>query len=201
MPPRIDISDKLVHFTGGDSDASAFANLSSILAQRAIRGSNRLIKGEYVCVCFTEAPIAAVAQGFVNQNDYSRYRMFGILFSKKHIFGLGGRPAIYQNNDEFDGLPEVCRWRHVRYEPDAEPPIDFTWEREWRILASHVAVEPDRAVVVLPTDAWLQRLVDAHDAAQDSLVEDYSLIMDSDLAQQYREDLPWRVCVLPDCRG
>ncbi len=50
MGPRPDISDKLVHFTGGASFDEAFECLCSIIEQRRIIGSGNKIKGGYNCV-------------------------------------------------------------------------------------------------------------------------------------------------------
>lgn len=57
---------------------------------------------------------------------------------------------IYQGEDEFDALPESHRWRHVRYEPDRDPPIVFTWEREWRIRTEALVLPLGVARLVLP---------------------------------------------------
>lgn len=193
---RPDNSDKLVHFTSGASEEDAFSNLCSIIQDEAIRGSDGMIKGGYRCVCFTEAPLAALVRGLVNLSDFSRYQPFGVIYDKTHVYSQGGRPVIYQSDDEFFVLPEEFRWRHMRYEPIAGYPTDFTWEREWRVLCDYFPVLPHLAGLVLPTHAWANRLLQAYDEQQGHLVYEYSQIMDSHLAEQYREVFPWRVCVL-----
>lgn len=127
---RNDISDYLIHFTKGTSWSEAFENLCSIAAEGRLRGNVTFIKGEYRCVCFSEAPLAAVSNGLVNPNYYSKYSPFGVMVPKQWLYAQGGRPVIYQSDAEFYDLPEAIRWRHVRYEPTSAPPIDFTWERE-----------------------------------------------------------------------
>lgn len=61
---------------------------------------------------------------------------------KQWLYVQGGRPVIYQSDKEFYDLPEAIRWRHVRYEPASSPPIDFTWEREWRIQCRYLHIGP-----------------------------------------------------------
>jgi hypothetical protein len=190
--PRPDVSENLVHFTGGGSDLEAFENLRSIIRDRQIRGSYRLIRGHYTCACFTEAPLGALGGGFVNLQEFSRYRPFGIIFDKAYLYALGARPVIYSADNEFEELSEYCKWRYMRYEPDAIPPVDFTWEREWRIQAPQVDVQPHTSAIVLPTREWAERLVELHDDEQSYLVRMYAQIMDDDIAQQYREEFPWR---------
>jgi len=76
------------------------------------------------------------------------------LVTKEWIFKEGGRPVIYQTDEEFNELPETHRWRHVRYDPLSDPPIDFTWEREWRINCEELHFDSDVASIVVPDDHW-----------------------------------------------
>ncbi len=193
MPPRPDLSDKLIHFTCGETNEEAFSNLCSIIKGRSIRGHSNKIKGLFTCICFTEAPLAALRHGLVNLHSFSRYRPFGIIFDKSFVYAHGGRPVIYQPDGEFDELSENSKWRHMRYEPDANPPIDFTWEREWRIKAQEMPVQSHTAGIVVPSQIWEQSLRNAYTEQQDHQVYAYSQIMDQLLAEQYREDFPWRV--------
>lgn len=190
---RADITDKLVHFTSGNSYEDAFSNLCNILNERRIRGSHIRIKGGYSCICFTEAPLVSLADGLVNSKAYSRYSPFGILFEKRWIFEQGGRPVIYQPDAEYVHLPEYMRWRHVRYEPTTDPQVDFTWEREWRIERDELLLEPAHAAVVLPDVGWANRLRATHDEQQSWRVLEYQQIMDATLAELYREDFSWRI--------
>lgn len=152
-----------------------------------------MIRGGYSCVCFSEAPLASLEHGLVNPSVYSRYSPFGIMFEKSWLFAYGGRPVIYESDAEFDALPEVLRWRHVRYEPEV---IDFTWEREWRIHCSELHFTPNEACLVVPSREWSDRLIAQHNADEDFKVYQYSQVMDEFFAQQYREDFPWRVYLL-----
>lgn len=193
---RADISDKLIHFTKpADNWNEAYSRLRSIIAERCIRGGNGKIRSGNRCVCFTEAPLVSLRNGLVNPMNYSRYSPFGIIIEKTWLFGQGGRPVIYQSESEYSTLPEEIRWRHVRYEPTGENPIDFTWEREWRIRCDELQILPNEAAIVVPSDDWADALVHEHEQGQDYQVEMYSLIFEKCLAEQYREYFPWRIYV------
>lgn len=198
--PRPDISDKLVHFTSGANEEQAFANLCSIIDEGAIRGSDRMIKSRDRCVCFTEAPIATLGRGLVNLSEFSKYQPFGVIYDKIHVYGEGGRPVIYQSDEEFFGLPDQARWRHMRYEPIIVPPAehitDFTWEREWRVRTDSFTALPYLGGLVFPSHAWANRLRRRHVEQQNYLVYEYSQIMDATLAEQQLDPFPWRIFVL-----
>lgn len=196
MDGRSDISDKLIHFTCGASWDDGYARLCSIVEQGRLNGGNGHIRGGFTCVCFTEAPLPALQQGLVNSKDFSRYVPFGLVFDKPWVFARGGRPVIYQADSEFEALPEAIRWRHVRYEPGADPPIDFTWEREWRLRADFLDFDPGSCALVMPDSEWAQRMIAAHNEQQDWNVYEYSTIMDANIAEQYRDGFPWRIYTL-----
>lgn len=196
---RDDMSTSLIHFTKGttaEDYEGAFFHLLSIVNEGTLRGGNGsgFIKGGYICVCFTEAPLASIRQGFVNSSNFSRYSPFGVMFGKTWVYAQKGRPVIYESEEEFGLLPESHRWRHVSYEPTAGRPIDFTWEREWRILCSGLEFGQNEAVIIVPSHDWADRLVREH---QDVLVRQYSTIMDEYAAEYYGlSAFPWRVEVL-----
>jgi len=190
---RPDISDHVVHFTSDASTELAFKRFRSIISEGRLIGGTSMIRGGYSCVCFSEAPLASLEHGLVNPSAYSRYSPFGIMFEKSWLFAYGGRPVIYESHAEFDALPESHRWRHVRYEPD---PVDFTWEREWRIRCSELHFAPSDAFLVVPDREWADRLIAEHDADESFRVLQYSQVMDEFLAEQYRDDFPWRVAYL-----
>lgn len=190
MSARHDVSECLIHFTSGDDDDAAYRRLCAIIYECRILGSGRRIREGYSCVCFTEAPLDSLPQGFVNPTAYSRYSAFGVIVEKRWLFELGGRPVIYQPDAEYELLPAQLRWRHVRFEPGS---VDFTWEREWRIQCAELPFTPHQAGIAFPTPAWAARLVEQHEREQDFQVLQYSQIMNGLLAEQYRESLPWRV--------
>ncbi len=157
---RRDLGNLLFHFTRtsktDDKTISASGILYSILKEGKLLGSSHFIKGNYNCVCFTESPIEELTAVFnLNQiaSDESlrpRYDPYGIAVPKDWLFKKGGRPVIYQPDAEFDSLPEALRWRHVRYDGPSSK-YDFTWEREWRIWAEEIALDPNNTLVVVPT--------------------------------------------------
>ena len=148
---RIDTSDNLVHLLKGYDYLECFNVLCQILRKKVLLGSNQYIKGKYNCICFTETSIECLSRyGFVNKQGYSRYRPFGIIVKKDWLFGKGGRPVIYQPEDKFYLLPEEQRWRHVTYDPTAKPPVDFSWEREWRINQDKWHITPEDCSILVP---------------------------------------------------
>jgi hypothetical protein len=195
--PRNDISDYLIHFTKGTSQNEAFENLCSIATERCLRGNVNHIKGEYRCICFSEAPLTALSNGLVNPNYYSKYSPFGVMVPKRWLYAQGGRPIIYQSDNEFYELPEAIRWRHVRYEPASSNPIDFTWEREWRVQCPYLHIAPEIARLIVPDSQGYAELVRKHHWAQDSEVYRYSEILgDEQHAESLREPFRWVVLTL-----
>jgi hypothetical protein len=156
---REDLSDFLVHFIKGDTNEEAFGVLSLIVQQAGLLGGAGFIRAPCRCVCFSEAPIPVLANFLARYSvNRVRYRPFGVAVRKRWLFEQGGRPVIYGRESEYSALPEDFRWRHVRYEPDLEPPIDFTWEREWRIKTDRLGITPDVASLVLPDTSWADRV-------------------------------------------
>ena len=190
MSIRPDISDYLIHFTKGDTYQEAFNNLYDIIRHRAIRGNNNLIKGSFNVVCITEAPM--MKDGLVNPYNYSKYSPFGIMFSKHWIFSQGGRPVIYQSDEEYEKLSNDIKWRHVRYEPHIEDPVDFTWEREWRLECDLLDINPENTSIIVPNNKWAIHLKDSFDNEVDMIVRQYSIV-DELLAEMFREEFDWQV--------
>jgi len=155
---RGDLSDKLIHLTRGDSEQAAAATFLTILQEGKLRGGTGCIKGTFRCVCFSEAPLSNLSQILASPGAHGvRYKPFGIMLPKTWLFGRGGRPVIYQSDDEYSLLHDSQKYRHVRYAPDT---IDFTWEREWRIQTDELLLEPEHTTVVVPTRAWEEWLQD-----------------------------------------
>jgi len=133
---------------------SAFSVLEKIITEGKLEGSSSNIRGGFKCICFTESPISELASLFslVNiaesENEKTRYEPFGIAIRKEWLFSKGGRPVIYQSESEFELLSDELKYRHVRYEPNHG--IDFTWEREWRIKAESLILDPKETLVVVP---------------------------------------------------
>ncbi len=193
---RSDISNKLIHFTKGETPEDfegAFNNLKNIINLKCILGGNGKIKGNSTCVCFTEAPITSLEEGFVNSNKYSKYSPFGIMFNKKWIYDKGGRPVIYQPDHEFELLPKDFQWRHVRYEPDQ---IDFTWEREWRINIDKLEISQDIAGIVFPSKHWADLFKKDYDLDQELDFLLYEAAVDYEFAESNRKPFNWKITSL-----
>jgi|JFJP01.1.fsa_nt_gi hypothetical protein len=149
---RDDLSANLIHLTRGESDQAAADAFLSILKSQQLLGSARDIRGGYKCVCFSEAPLAKLAYLLASASQSAmRYKPFGVMIAKQWVFDKGARPVIYQPEAEYELLSEPLRYRHVRYEPGK---VDYTWEREWRIRADDIALEPDHITFIVPTRAW-----------------------------------------------
>lgn len=158
---RIDLSKQLVHLTRGTM-AAAEASFRSIVKERALRGSSRGIRGKHTVVCFSEAPVDVLAKMFREDGREFRYRPFGIMVPKVWLFELGGRPAIYQPEADFELLPEALRYRHVRLDRPGSP-TDFSFEREWRIQIETLALDPKVCTLVVPNREWDYKLREEHE--------------------------------------
>lgn len=125
---RDDLSSKLVHLTSGDWDNAA-VTFQQIVGERRLKGGTGGIKDNLQCVCFSEAPISKLSLILADRSRLDfRYAPFGVIVDKEWLFKQGGRPVIYQSEDEYKLLHRDQRYRHKQYEPDKD--IDFTWERE-----------------------------------------------------------------------
>lgn len=156
---RSDISPYLVHLIRGHTDDDAYCILRQILDTGALLGGTGYIRGGYRCVCFSEAPLAHLSPVLQRAAEQRlMYRPFGVILPKPWLFERGGRPVIYQADSEYDRLPEGLRWRHVRYEPAGENRVDFTWEREWRVMTDRLELDRSWARVLVPNEFWERQL-------------------------------------------
>ena len=149
---RDDLSSKLVHLTSGDWDNAA-VTFQKIVGEKRLRGGTGGIKDNLQCVCFSEAPISKLSTILANPSQLGfRYAPFGVMVDKEWLFKQGGRPVIYQSEDEYKLLHRDQRYRHKQYEPDKD--IDFTWEREWRIRTEELLLDPSNITLVVPNRSW-----------------------------------------------
>jgi hypothetical protein len=154
---RDDLSDRLIHLTRGATIDEAAQRFLQIMDAQALHGSDGCIMGKHRCVCFSEAPIAKLSVVLGNPGAHGmRYRPFGVMVSKSWLYAQGGRPVIYQAKEEYEQLPESHRHRHVTYDPIKG--VDFTWEREWRVLGESLPLEVDEATLIVPTRKWADKL-------------------------------------------
>jgi len=132
----------------------------------------------------------------VNPRSYSNYSPFGFIFAKQYIYSTGGRPVIYQPDSDFPLLHQSMKWRHMRFELDTPQPIDFTWEREWRLPAAELKIHPAYTHLVLPNKAWLNFFVSEHTSFEMAKVQQYAQSMPLEIAQMYFEPCKWMVNLL-----
>jgi len=151
---RDDLSNKLIHFTRNVHNESGINNFKKIISEKRIIGGTGYIKGQHKCVCFTETPISKISFIITQENRKGiRYEPFGIMYEKLAIFKQGGRPVIYQTEEEYENLPKEQKYRHVTFNLSEEKSdtIDYTWEREWRIKTESLTLKPEEVTLVVPT--------------------------------------------------
>jgi hypothetical protein len=190
---RDDLSQKLVHLTRGDTDQAAADAFVKITREKLLRGGVGCIRGRYRCVCFSEAPVSKLTHILANPTAHGmRYKPFGVMIEKNWLFERGGRPVIYQPDVEYELLHEDQRFRHVRYEPNAE--VDFTWEREWRIRVDELNLDPTIATLVVPTRAWERWAQDQHTA----MLSRRAMVTHGFIGPRSVAEFPWHFLVLED---
>jgi hypothetical protein len=191
---RRDISLALVHFTKASDVGSAYDVLRRILREKRVLGSSNFVRGAKTCVCFSEAPLGALEHGLINATGFTRYSPFGLQFEKEWIFSMGGRPVIYEPEHEFAELPQSHQWRHVRLE-FCPIPVDFTWEREWRLPCEDLRFSEHEVTVVLPDDEARDRFI--HDVENDSFYDAcaWTEVLGDD-AWALDQGNPWRTVTL-----
>jgi hypothetical protein len=160
----------------------------SIIKEGALRGSSRDIRGGFNCVCFSEAPLSVLTHALAAPPENGmRYAPFGVIVSKTWLYQQGGRPVVYQSNDEYDLLEDELKFKHVRYEP---PSIDYTWEREWRIKTDSLRLVSEETTFIVPTREWERKFHNEH--IDEVAVTSFLLELPLD------DPMPWHFVVLQD---
>jgi hypothetical protein len=141
----------LTHFTRSSPTASALDNLAAILREGRIRGGTRMVRGGTPVVCLCDAPIAELRQMLVRANR-RRYEPFGLALERHYAFRMGARPVVYLPIAEAERIvPLDEQWRVVALDLDREPPVDWSFEREWR-LAGDLPLPSSGAVALV--ESW-----------------------------------------------
>jgi len=141
----------LTHFTRAAGSASAIDNLDAILRTGMIRGATRLIRGKRPVVCLFDATLGELGHLLVRSNR-RRYEPFGVALDKRYAFAMGARPVLYMPWREARLiLAEEEWWRVAAIDLDRNPPIDWSFEREWRVAGDLPL--PARAAVAL-VESW-----------------------------------------------
>jgi hypothetical protein len=200
---RGDLSDRLIHLTRGETladtlvkkvlrDTEAQQRFWSIVRSCKLIASTGNIVGGHKCVCFSEAPIAVLAQ-MLAPGD-AQYAPLGVMVDKAWLFNQGGRPVIYQPRAEYDVLPDSHKYRHVNYDPiNAAGPDDVTWEREWRVQCDSIPLDPAQVTLIVPFRSMVESYKQGH--LQEQQDEAYAL---GDAAFQALQSPPWHFLVLED---
>lgn len=173
MFTRPDFSSYLIHFTKGSAPVgrgksnptasqkgkSAEQRLKDILESKTILASNMPWTGPCSAVCFTECVWSSL---FAHAKKYSE---FGIGFTKEFIFGKDGNPVFYIRpslfneqkwNDNIKGFttPFAPKYGKERMGNGGNKTIDYSHEREWRVLHNVTFEYSDIAFIILPSPAY-----------------------------------------------
>jgi hypothetical protein len=152
-PPRLKMPAfaMLTHFTRAGKTSSALDNLVAILREGVIRGSTRMVREGRPVVCLFDVPVRDLPM-LLDRRNRRRYEPFGIAIEKRYAFRMGARPVIYMPRREAENLLAPGeRWRVVALELEHNTPIDWSYEREWR-LAGDLALPGGRAVALV--ESW-----------------------------------------------
>jgi hypothetical protein len=149
-PASIPTVAMLTHFTRASTSSTALDNLVAILKDGVIRGGTRTIRGARQAVCMFDMPIDQL-RTILGRRNRRRYEPFGIAIDKRYAFAMGARPVIYLPWREAEKIlaPEES-WRVVSIEFDKNPPVDWSYEREWR-LAGDLPFKPALAAALVET--------------------------------------------------
>jgi hypothetical protein len=140
----------LTHFTRAGKTSSALDNLVAILRDGVIRGSARMVREGRAVVCLFDVPVRDL-HALLDRRNRRRYEPFGIAIEKRYAFRAGARPVIYMPWLEAENLLAPGeRWRVVALELERKTPIDWSYEREWR-LAGDLVLPAGRAVALVET--------------------------------------------------
>ena len=124
----------LTHFTRAAKTESALDNLVTILREGVIRGSTRMVREKRSVVCLFDVPIPDL-RVLLDPRSRRRYQPYGIAIEKRYAFRMGARPVIYMPSAEAAAILEDNElWRVVSIDMTRNPPVDWTFEREWRLL-------------------------------------------------------------------
>lgn len=141
----------LTHFTRRSIEGDAMDNLAEILRNGVIQGSKRMVRTRRAVVSLFDAQWSELDRVLVPDNR-RRYERFGIAIDKRYAFAMGARPVIYMPwREACQMLDERELWRVVAIDLGQTPPLDWTFEREWRV-AEQLRL-PEQGAVAL-VDSW-----------------------------------------------
>lgn len=110
-----------------------------------------MVRGGREVVCLFDAPLAELGV-LLDQRNRRLYQRFGIAIEKRYAFRMGARPVIYLPWREAASLLAPGeQWRVVSLDLERRPPVDWSFEREWRI-AQDLALPAGQAVALV--ESW-----------------------------------------------
>lgn len=147
---KVPAAATLTHFTRAAKTSSALDNLVAILRDGVIRGSTRMVREGRAVVCLFDVPVRDLRL-LLDRRNRRRYEPFGIAIDKRYAFRAEARPVVYMPWREAENLLAPGeRWRVVALELERKTPIDWSYEREWR-MAGDLALPAGRAVALVET--------------------------------------------------
>lgn len=163
---RIDLSDRLTYWFK-PAAGNVMDEFGKALQQRALPGSKPpYVLGASACVAFTETPLIVAAKLLVSADAYDiHFAPAGFLVDRDWLFAQGGRPVIYQSEQEAKLLDDRQLYRHVTLDPAKG--IDFTWKREWRIATARLELDERHCRPVVPSLEWLLQVGEKRPALLD----------------------------------
>lgn len=196
-----DMSDYLVHFTGGTDNATPLDNLASILADGGILASRPFgsartlykLGDSQKSACFSEVPLDLL------ERLVRRRSSFGVGFHQSKLIERGGTRVWYveDGSDLAEVLAEwvtdsVGDWKSPlwNFTPFIDRPFGapfagyrFEWEREWRVLGGF-EFEPHEIAFLFAPRRHHKYLRDLWEHDLGLSAEDLPLVIDPRWAQR-----------------
>ncbi|MEW6261457.1 MAG: hypothetical protein AB1641_00140 [Thermodesulfobacteriota bacterium] len=130
---------------------TAFDALGRILEEGRLRGSGRLIRGQYPVVSFTALGLAGLENLIHWRRTLARWTVepFGLAIDRRTLFELGARPVVYGDEDTWRRLPGDQRYR---FQSRGSAGRDWPREKEWRLAGDLdlKAVPEEKIRVIVP---------------------------------------------------
>ncbi len=111
---------------------SAFHTLSRIVAERCLRASKRLIRGEERLVSLTACPPSELARLVKWRPSLVRWTFepYGIALNRRKLESLGARPVIYGDDYQYELLGDHDK---PFFQNSGHGENDWRVEKEWRL--------------------------------------------------------------------
>ncbi|MEL7496924.1 MAG: abortive infection system antitoxin AbiGi family protein [Planctomycetota bacterium] len=117
----------------------AAASLSRILKTETLLASNQLTRDASPVVCFTDMTLGTFVTKRVFRSHLSRwdFERYGIAFDRDWLQSQGASPVVYGDESTWKSLhPDQRPYFQRTNLGDANEKIDWSQEREWRLVGS-----------------------------------------------------------------